>query len=102
MLSLPDAVLCNTGTSLKRVTDDGTATVLGMVASDGYGGGTVAFDSEYVSWIDTVTAGAIMRVPHKGGTVSIIANATNPTAIAVDTNAIYWSDQVGNIMRLDK
>jgi hypothetical protein len=102
LLSLPDAVLCNSGTSLKRVADDGTTTELGMVASDGYGGGTVAYDGEYVYWIDTVTAGTIMSVPNKGGTVSVIARDTNPTAIAVDTNAIYWSDQGGNIMRLDK
>jgi hypothetical protein len=33
---------------------------------------------------------------------AVIAYDTLPVAIAVDANAIYWSDQGGNIMKLNK
>jgi hypothetical protein len=43
-----------------------------------------------------------MRVPKTGGTATIIARDTSPVAIAVDANAVYWSDEGGNILRLEK
>jgi hypothetical protein len=43
-----------------------------------------------------------MRAPKSGGAATIVARDTSPIAIAVDANAIYWSDMGGNIMRLPK
>jgi hypothetical protein len=43
-----------------------------------------------------------MQVPKTGGTAAVIARDTEPIAIAVDANAVYWSDQGGSIMRLAK
>jgi hypothetical protein len=37
-----------------------------------------------------------------GGAATIIARDTDPMAIAVDANAVYWSDADGFIMRLAK
>jgi hypothetical protein len=36
------------------------------------------------------------------GRQGILAHDTNPIAIAVDANAVYWSDEGGNIMRVAK
>jgi hypothetical protein len=47
-------------------------------------------------------AGTVMRAPKAGGAATVIANDASPLAIAVDANAIYWSDQGGNIMRVAK
>jgi hypothetical protein len=50
-----------------------------------------------------VSRAGIMRAPKMGGAAaSIIARDTLPVAIAVDANAIYWSDEGGNIWRLAK
>jgi len=64
--------------------------------------GSVGFDETYVYWLDSLTVGTVMRAPKAGGTAEIIARDTSPTAIAVDSHSVYWSDQGGNIMRLDK
>lgn len=53
-------------------------------------------------WLDSVTVGTVMRAPKTGGPATIIARDTSPVAIAVDANAVYWSDVGGNIMRLAK
>jgi hypothetical protein len=37
-----------------------------------------------------------------GGTAAVIANDTSPTAIAVDSKAIYWGDQDGYIKSVPK
>jgi hypothetical protein len=44
----------------------------------------------------------IVRAPKTGGTSSVLAQDTAPVAVAVDANAIYWSDEAGNILRLAK
>ncbi len=102
MVSDTDAVYCDNGSFLVRLASDGTTTVLGSVLAEGLVGAAVAFDDAYVYWVDAVTVGTIMRAPKTGGTASVIARDTSPVAIAVDANAVYWSDQGGNIMRLAK
>jgi hypothetical protein len=82
--------------------------VLGTVVDEsgtfgaGNGDTVLAFDDTSVYWVDNATVGTIMSAPKTGGTASIIARDTSPVAIAVDANAVYWSDQGGNIMRLAK
>jgi hypothetical protein len=105
LVSDTDAVYCDTGSSINAVASDGTTTTLGMVVDESgisCGNGSVAFDETYVYWLDNATVGTIMRVPKTGGTATIIARDTSPVAIAVDANAVYWSDEGGNIMRLAK
>jgi hypothetical protein len=97
-----DAVYCDTDSSLYRVASDGTTTLLGTVVEEGQTGDAVAFDDTYVYWLDIDTVGTIMKVPKTGGTAAIIARDTSPVAIAVDANAVYWSDAGGFIMRLAK
>jgi hypothetical protein len=101
MVSDTDAVYCDDG-SIVRIASDGTMTALGASLSDGLVGNDIALDDAYVYWVDAVTVGTIMRAPKTGGSASIIARDTVPVAIAVDANAVYWSDQGGNIMRLAK
>jgi hypothetical protein len=102
LVSDTDTVYCDTDSSINRVASDGTTTVLGMVIVEGTVGDGLAFDDTYVYWVDSTTVGTVMRVPKTGGTATIIARDTNPVAIAVDANAIYWSDVGGSIMRLPK
>lgn len=101
MVSNSDAVYCDDG-SIVRIASDGATTALGSVLSDGLVGNDIALDDTYVYWVDAVTVGTIMRAPKTGGSASIVARDTVPVAIAVDANAVYWSDQGGNIMRLAK
>jgi hypothetical protein len=106
-----DAVYCDANGYIARIASDGTTVTLGTVitslvlsnATTGSGiAGAIAIDDTYVYWVDGVTVGTIMRVPKTGGTATVIARDTNPVAIAADSNAVYWSDQGGNIMRLAK
>ena len=101
MVSNSDAVYCDDGL-IVRIASDGATTALGLVLSDGLVGNDIALDDTYVYWVDAVTVGTIMRAPKTGGSASIVARDTVPVAIAVDANAVYWSDQGGNIMRLAK
>jgi hypothetical protein len=84
------------------VSSDGSATTLGTVIDQGLTGFGIAFDDTYVYWVDSTMVGTIMRAPKTGGTATVVARDTQPLAIAVDANAVYWSDQGGNIMRLAK
>jgi hypothetical protein len=55
-------------------------------------------DDTYVYWADMTTVGTIMKAPKAGGgTATVLARDTNPTAIAVDANSVYWGDQGGYI-----
>lgn len=104
LVSDSDAVYCYDG-SIIAVADDGSTITLGTVVDDGQqnaGTGSVATDEMYVYWTDQTTVGTIMRGAKSGGTPTILARDTSPEAIAVDSNAIYWSDKGGNIMRLPK
>ena len=62
----------------------------------------LAVDDQYVYWVDDLPVGTIMRVPKTGGTPSVVAHDASPVAIAVDANAVYWSDFGGNLWRLAK
>jgi hypothetical protein len=44
-----------------------------------------------------------MKAPKAGGgTATVIAQDTNPTAIAVDANSVYWSDEAGHLKSVPK
>jgi hypothetical protein len=101
LLSDSDAVYCATGSEVYRVASDGSSTNLGKTLQ-AEGNGAFAYDGSYVYWVDALTVGAIRRVPKTGGEPTVIASDTKPVAIAVDDNAVYWSDDGGHIMRLAK
>jgi hypothetical protein len=46
--------------------------------------------------------GTVNKVLKSAGTPIILALATTPIAIAVDATNIFWSDQSGNIFRINK
>lgn len=56
----------------------------------------------YVYWADRTTVGTILQAPKTGGGATILARDANPTAIAVDGKAVYWSDQDGYIKSAPK
>ena len=104
LFSDTSAVYCENSSSLFRIANDGTLTMLGPVVTglNNFLADNVATDDTYVYWADSTTVGTIMRVPKAGGAFSTLARETVPLAIAVDANAVYWSDQGGNIIRLAK
>jgi hypothetical protein len=103
LVSDTDAIYCVMNSSILRVASDGTTTTLGTVfPGDGGGRGQFAVDDTYFYWVDDAEVGTIMRVPKTGGTATVLARDVYPVAIAVDANAVYWSDVGGNIMRLAK
>ena len=101
ILSDTDGAYCAAVGSILALHDDGTTTTVGALDTM-YQQGLMALDDTYVYWVDSVMVGTIMRAPKAGGTATIIARDANPIAIAVDANAIYWSDEGGNITRLAK
>jgi hypothetical protein len=107
------ALLCETcfaqpdpqTSTLLRVASDGTVTVLGKFFAKSFDdpqSGAIAVDDTYVYWVDRLQIGTIMRLRKPGGTPEIVARDAWPIAVAVDSNAVYWSDEAGNIMRLAK
>jgi len=95
-----DAVYCGQQSgSNQRIASDGTTSNLGPAISSSY----IVFDDTYAYWVDNTTVGTIMKAPKAGGgTATIVAHDTNPTAIAVDANSVYWADQGGYIKSLPK
>ena len=53
-------------------------------------------------WADMTTVGTIMKAPKSGGSSTVLARDTSPTAIAVDANSVYWSDAEGYIKSIPK
>jgi hypothetical protein len=95
------------GGSIIAIASDGSATTLAPVSGITLENGGIAIDDTFVYWVDNandgpLNDGSIMRVPKSGGTVTTVVKATLPVAVAVDANAVYWSDQLGNIWRLAK
>ncbi len=101
-----DAVYCDVWNSSNlRIASDGTTAALGPnVMGDGSSGSPyIVFDDTYVYWADETTVGTIMKAPKAGGgTPTIIARDTSPTAIAVDDRSVYWSDIGGYIKSIPK
>lgn len=95
-----DAIYCAEGTGSNfRIASDGSITTLGPADSTSY----MVYDDTYVYWVDNTTVGTIMKAPKAGGgTATVIAQDTNPTAIAVDANSVYWSDTGGYIKSIAK
>jgi hypothetical protein len=80
------------------IASDATITTLGQSVNSSY----IAFDDTYVYWVDNTTVGTIKRAPKTGGGATILVRDTSPTAIAVDSSSIYWSDQQGYIKKIPK
>jgi hypothetical protein len=81
------------------IASEGTATALGPAISSSY----IAFEDTYVYWVDNTTVGTIMKAPKAGGgTATVLARDTSPTTIAVDANAVDWSDSGGYIKSIPK
>jgi hypothetical protein len=75
-----------------RIASDGTFMPLGQVVNSSY----IVFDDTYVYWADNTTDGAIKKTPKAGGgDTTVLAWDTNPTAVGIDANSIYWGDQAG-------
>jgi len=87
-----------------RIASDGTISTVGpVIYSSTITPSPIVFDDTYAYWVDNATAGTIMKAPKAGGgTATIVAHDTNPTAIAVDANSVYWSDQAGYIKSVPK
>jgi hypothetical protein len=82
-----------------RITSNGTATALGPAVSSSY----IVFDDALAYWADMTTVGTIMTAPKTGGGITtVLAQDTSPTAIAVDANSVYWSDEAGYIKSIRK
>ncbi len=78
------------------IASDGTPTTLGAVPY-------IVFDDTYAYWANNATAGTIMKaLKSGGGTATVIARDTSPTAIAVDARSVYWSDAAGYIKSVAK
>jgi hypothetical protein len=82
-----------------RIASDGTTSALGPAVSSSY----IVFDDTYVYWADMTSVGTIMKAPKAGGgTATVIARDTSPTAIAVDANSVYWSNLGGTIKSIPR
>jgi hypothetical protein len=82
-----------------RIADDGSATGLGPAVSSSY----IVYDATYACWADETMVGTIMKAPKAGGgTATVMARDTSPTAIAVDATSLYWSDVGGYIKSIPK
>ncbi len=97
-----DAIYCSETTTSGpnlRITSADTSSVLGQAVSSSF----IVSDDTYVYWVDGTTVGTVVKAPKTGGGSSIVvATDTNPTAVAVDANSIYWSDQEGYIKSAPK
>jgi hypothetical protein len=100
MASDTGAIYCAEGTGSNfRIASDSTVTTLGPADGTAY----MVSDDTYVYWVDNTTVGTIMKAPKSGGgTATVVARDTNPTAIAVDAKSIYWSDTGGYIKSIAK
>jgi hypothetical protein len=90
-----DAIYCpqTTGSNL-RITSADMSSVLGQAVNSSF----IVTDDANAYWVDNTTVGTILKAPKTGGgSATVIATDNSPTAIAVDANSVYWSDQQGYI-----
>jgi hypothetical protein len=95
-----DAIYCpqTTGSNV-RITSADLSSALGQAVSSSF----IVSDDTFAYWVDETTVGTIMKSPKTGGgSAVVIATDTNPTAIAVDANSVYWSDEGGFIKSIAK
>jgi len=63
----------------------------------------IAVDNNYVYWADFVDQadgkGSVKKVPKGGGTITIISTGGSPWGLAIDGNAIYWSEETNNVIK---
>jgi|HubBroStandDraft_2_1064218.scaffolds.fasta_scaffold399362_1 hypothetical protein len=95
-----DGIYCaKTSGSNLVITGATTATSHGPAVSSQ----TIVFDDTYVYWVDDTTVGTIVKAPKAGGgTATVLASDTSPTAIAVDARSVYWTDEGGYIKSIAK
>jgi hypothetical protein len=93
------AIYCaqSSGSNL-AIGSDGTSASLGSGVNSSY----IVFDDTYAYWANETTVGTIMKSPKAGGTATILARDTSPTAIAVDATSVYWADIGGYIKSIPK
>ena len=94
------AVYCpmTTGSDL-LFTSGGTTAPLGATDNSSF----IVSDETNVYWVDEATVGYIKKAPKGGGgPVTILAQDTSPTAIAVDAHSVYWADAEGYIKSMPK
>lgn len=113
--SVADTSTSQTGTTsaASEGSDDGTTgdppgdagcpecTVLADGLEDGRG---IAVDATH-AWFTDTSAGAILRLPMAGGEVeTIVMSQAAPYDIAVDDDAVYWTnfDAAGSVQRIAK
>jgi hypothetical protein len=76
---------------------------LEVLATEPNGGlRTVAVDATDVYVANYGGAGDILKVPKTGGTFTSIAMSSTPWGLALDATHVYWSDEDGTVMRVDK
>jgi hypothetical protein len=101
-----NSVYCDVGTgSNLTIASDGTTSALGAVVNPAGSDALpyIVYDDTYAYWANNATAGTIMKAPKAGGgTATVLAQDTSPTAIAVDANSVYWGDQGGYIKSIAK
>ncbi len=94
-LGTPNGVYCG-GPPITLVTALGDA---GTVSSEASGARGFAVDESNVYWANDVASGSVVAAPLLGGSYVVIGYDDGPIAVAVDSNAVYWSDSAGNIER---
>lgn len=68
----------------------------------------VVLDGDYLYWVNTSSAGSVMRVATTGGTPQVLAtDQVFPVSLAVDASDVYWTTTgidaaTGQVMRVAK
>jgi hypothetical protein len=92
-------VYCPSSPSNWLLANNGASTPLGQA----YNSSFIVSDDTNVYWVDQTTVGTIETAAKVGGgSATVLAHDTSPTAIAVDAHSIYWSDQQGYIKKIPK
>ncbi len=92
-------------------TTGGTPTVLGSgtgtdwtpgVHGDGFGTRSLAVGAGLVFWTN-LGSGKVMSLPLTGGdAVTIVSSLTNPHALAVNADNLYFTQETGGVWRVAK
>jgi len=92
-----DAVYASGGGSLLAIPKRGGEP---KVLAKGKGIDGVALGGEYVYWAE-MNGNAIWKTPKSGGPSSLVANTSQPRALAVDATCVYWVSTYidSNVMR---
>jgi hypothetical protein len=89
-------VYCPTSASVDLIAPNGTITTFSSEANQAVG---AALDESNLYWANDVASGSVVAAPLIGGPYVTIAYDAYPSVVAVDANAVYFSDTAGNIER---